>query len=66
MDEGWLHALRNELNLINVGIIMLRTSMPIDAPAEAQLALDKLEQAADRCTTLVRMPPTGIGASARD
>ena len=55
MDERWLHALRNELNVLTVGMLMLRSERQSLDRADLTEALDRLERAALRCADLLAL-----------
>ena len=55
MDEHWLHALRNELNVLTVGMLMLRSELQSLDRADLTEALDRLERAALRCADLLAL-----------
>ena len=57
MDKHWLHALRNELNVLTVGMLMLRTELRGLDRADLGEALDRMERAAARCADLLAAPP---------
>lgn len=56
MDERWLHAMRNELNVLAVGILMLRTELEGSDRSDLMDALERMERAAGRCSDLLAAP----------
>ncbi len=62
MDERSLHTLRNELNVLTVGMLMLRNELQRLGRSDLTDALDRMERAALRCADLLALaqgtPPT--------
>ncbi|SBV37571.1 hypothetical protein STPYR_12507 [uncultured Stenotrophomonas sp.] len=53
MDEKSLHRLRNDLNVVTVGVALLKRQLEDQASSDALDSLRRIEQAALRCTALV-------------
>ncbi|MBP3983384.1 hypothetical protein J5837_03020 [Pseudoxanthomonas helianthi] len=63
MDEQSLHRLRNELNIISIGVLILKDKLRLSGAErrEAMEVLRKMEAAIAECAALVRKkdPPSG-------
>lgn len=49
MDERHLHDLRNDLNVIALGLALLQRQLGKQAPADALETLHRIERVAQRC-----------------
>ncbi|HZV38542.1 MAG TPA: hypothetical protein VFF96_07330 [Pseudoxanthomonas sp.] len=63
MDEQSLHRLRNELNVISIGVLVLKDKLRLAGPErrEALETLRKMEAAVAECAALVRKPDFAPG-----
>ncbi|WP_282276241.1 hypothetical protein [Stenotrophomonas sp. PS02297] len=61
MDERTLHRLRNDLNVVGVGLSLLRRQLEAEASAETLDTLDRVEQAFERCALAVALQQHGPG-----
>lgn len=61
MDERTLHRLRNDLNVVGVGLSLLRRQLGTGAPAETVDTLDRIERAFERCAQAVAPREPGAG-----
>ncbi|MBD9370694.1 hypothetical protein [Xanthomonas sp. XNM01] len=57
MDERPIHRLRNELNVISVGLIALKRRLTAEQAQEMQPTLERVSLALARCADLVATPP---------
>lgn len=55
LNSRQLHALRNELNVLGVGLLLLRRELDYCDRHELQDALDRMEGALGRCVDLLNM-----------
>lgn len=53
MDDERLHRLRNELNTISIGVLMLKQRLHDDSRQNVQDMLLRIDAALDRCIELV-------------
>ncbi|MQP74671.1 hypothetical protein CQ393_02035 [Stenotrophomonas sp. MYb238] len=53
MDERVLHRLRNDLNVVALGLSLLKRQLERDASAETRDMLRRIELAAQRCAKAV-------------
>ena len=56
MDERTLHRLRNDLNVVAMGLSLLKRQIERDASAETKDTLRRIELAAQRCAKAVAAP----------
>jgi len=61
MDERTLHRLRNDLNVVGVGLSLLRRQLGAVASAETRNTLDRIERAFERCARAVALKQRGPG-----
>ena len=63
MDEQSLHRLRNELNIISIGVLILKDKLRLSGPErrEALEVLRRMEAAIAECAALVRKKETASG-----
>jgi hypothetical protein len=54
-----LHALRNELNVLVVGLLVLKRELEYSDRHELHEALDRMERALGRCVDLLAVPNDG-------
>ena len=54
-----LHALRNELNVLAAGLLLLRRELEYSDRREVHEALDRMERALGRCVDLLAVSDTG-------
>lgn len=53
MDDERLHRLRNELNTISIGVLMLKQRLHDDSLQNVQGILPRIEEALEQCVELV-------------
>ncbi len=53
MDERRLHSLRNEINVLTLGLLVLRGELDYSDRRELLDALDRMERAVARCADLI-------------
>lgn len=53
MDERRLHSLRNEINVLTLGLLVLRGELEYSDRRELLDALDRMERAVARCADLI-------------
>ena len=54
MDNQRLHHLRNDLNVVTLGLSLLRRQLDGKAPTEALDTLRHIEKATERCGSAIR------------
>ncbi len=54
MDSQQLHHLRNDLNVVSLGLSLLKRQLNGNVPSEALNTLRHIEQAVQRCGSAVR------------
>ena len=59
LSERRLHALRNELNVLAVGLLLLRRELEYSDRRELHEALDRMERALGRCVDLLAVSDAG-------
>lgn len=59
MDEHRLHVLRNEINVLTLGLLVLRGELEYSDRLELRNALDRMERAVARCADLIERESSG-------
>ncbi|MCP1582021.1 hypothetical protein [Pseudoxanthomonas mexicana] len=59
MSDRCLHALRNELNVLAVGVLLLRRELEYSDRRELHEALDRMERALGHCVDLLAVSDAG-------
>lgn len=54
-----LHSLRNELNVLAVGLLLLRRELEYSDHRELHDTLDRMERALGRCVDVLNVPEAG-------